>query len=616
MARAFMQMAEAAMAEARTVTPAEDTFVVDRESRGMSTYLDFYDLEADPFEQGLDSDQIYVAQGYREALTILQYAIKSRKGFAAFYGKRGIGKTTLIRHVEQNADAHTRVLALSEGNIPYHCLLKKILEKAGLPLKRESKGSMLHELYLYLIRSLADGLNLVLILDDAHLLHTDVLEDLRLLSNLETSRSKLIQIIFVGEPKLEGILSADSMRQLRQRISITHHIAPMTREESMEYVIRRLRRSDGGVFSVFTQEALSLITTCAAGIPERLNRLCHNSLVEGYIRNERPVTGIVVRAVRDEAEFKTFQTQVAPVKRPARLADRFRGDRLVPDLARVRDSLSSALSSALASARWSPDRFRGAGLIPSMDRSRHALTAALASVILLLALVQLPSVDLSVPTISGQSHDMAQSTPAFETPFMADSAPGGHANGARHYSRDSFSPVKTMPIPKDATLTSLAVIHYGHSSPMLLNLILEMNPEIADIDRIFQGQTIRLPEITDASAILAISENSFKIQIGTVTRRREIRDLQQALQLKDEDVEIVSRRVSPSQWWYRVLVGPYPSREDCLAALRHLKGKANFTQAEGETRRESPLKALPVHPPDLFAGQPTGPAETLLATFQ
>ncbi|MGE5855649.1 MAG: SPOR domain-containing protein, partial [Syntrophaceae bacterium] len=193
-------------------------------------------------------------------------------------------------------------------------------------------------------------------------------------------------------------------------------------------------------------------------------------------------------------------------------------------------------------------------------------------------LVQLPSVDLP---ISWQSHETAQSGAAFETvtagnPSVAERAPGGSAGGTRPYLRDSLSPVKIIPIPKDATLTSLAVIHYGHSNPMLLDLILEMNPEITDIDRIYHGQTLRLPEINDSSAILAFSGNSFKIQLGTFTTKNEIMDLQQALHLKNEEIEIVSRRVSPSQWWYRVLVGPYPSKEDCRAALKKLKGSAKF----------------------------------------
>jgi type II secretory pathway predicted ATPase ExeA len=711
----------------------------------MNSYLEFYDLERDPFELTPDPDQVYVTGGYREALAIFLYAIKSRKGFAAFYGEKGIGKTTLIRQVESGVDANTRILTLSEGNIPYHCLLKKILEKAGLPLKRESKGSMLHELYLYLIRSLAEGLNLVLIFDDAHELHPEVLEDLRLLSNLETSRSKLIQILFVGEPRLEGVLAADSMRQLRQRISIAHHIAPMTLDESMGYIVDRLRQFNKGVYSVFTPEALSLITTYAAGIPERLDRLCHNSLVEGYIRNERPVTGIVVQAVRGEAEFKTFEAQVAPVRRPVRLIDRVRGEWLMPSVARFHDALSTALasarlsperfcgelliprmvhfrcslsaavasarrstaqflsegpmpnvarfhdtlSSALASARLSPERFRSEWLIPNVAQFRHtllaarastrrstaqfrgewliprimhfrcslsaavasarqsterfqrerlipnlaqfrnalsaarasvsrsincfqhessicpatylhyALPAALASVLLVLAVAQFPAVDLSLRTIQGPAWHTGQSTPAIvewayardrsvADRFQRGAAPSERKDGSprvpagdvRNYLRTSFASAKSVTVPKDATLTSLAVMHYGYSSPMILDLILEMNPEITDIDIILHGQTVRLPEITDASAILAFSESSYKIQIGTFTRQRELRDLQQVLHLKNENVEIVSRKVSPSHSWYRILIGPFASHEECLTALRKLRGNAKLVLAE------------------------------------
>ncbi len=526
----------------------------------MNAYLEFFELETDPFDPTPDPGRVLSTESHREALAILLHVIRNRKGFAAFYGEKGVGKTTLIRHVEQDADSNTRIIALSGGNISFHSLLKEILGKVGLPLERQSRGSMLHELYLYLIKSLSTGLNCVLILDDAHELHPEVLEDLRLLSNLETSRTKLIQIIFVGEPGLEEILAANTMRQLRQRIGIVHRMTPLTYDESISYIDYRARLLGKSADCLFTKGAVTLMATYAAGLHGTIDRLCHNAMVEGYIRNERPVTEAVVRAVRNEETFLTSEMPIVPVRRSGSFFNGLRHRRLKPALY----ALSAVLISALFV--YAASLLTGSDLFWKRKPPREDMSAVSHSVP--------PSVEAEKPGIverSGRNEERV-SSPATGGSTEREASPAGegfHFQGP--YTRVAFESKKILTVPRDATLTTLAVAHYGYSSPMLLDLILEMNPDITDLDVILQGQRIRLPDITDATAILKFSEASYTIHLGTFTVQDKGMEYRHGLVLNGKNSEIVSRKVSGRKLWYRLLVGPYRTPEECRAALAILK---------------------------------------------
>ena len=184
------------------------------------------------------------------------YGINRKKGFIVILGEAGIGKTTLIHHLINTLDAKVKTILFPHSHLPFHEMLKEMLLTLKLPLGLETKGSMIHELYYHLIQCLEQDETVAVIIDEAENIGLDVIEEVRLLANLETSTSKLLQIVLVGEPGLRDKLRSEVIRQIKQRVVISCRINPLTEEESMRYIDHRLKIVGSGCSEVFTDEAL------------------------------------------------------------------------------------------------------------------------------------------------------------------------------------------------------------------------------------------------------------------------------------------------------------------------------------------------------------------------
>ena len=271
----------------------------------MIEYAQYYGFSENPFNISPDPIFFFPAEGHREALAGLSYGISQRKGFVLLLGEEGIGKTTLIKHLMATLDGNVKTVFFPQSQIAFGQMLKEILLNLGIPIKVEVKGSMLHDLYDYLIRSLAKDENVAIIIDEAQNISLEAIEELRLLSNLETSRSKLLQIVIAGEPKLKAKLRSKVIRQINQRIVVSSEICPLTEEESLRYIDHRLKIAGSGSSEIFTDEALSLICRCAKGIPRAINILCSNALSVGYGLSEKKISASTVRKIRREKDIST-----------------------------------------------------------------------------------------------------------------------------------------------------------------------------------------------------------------------------------------------------------------------------------------------------------------------
>ena len=238
----------------------------------MTDYTKFYGFSEDPFDISSRTLKFFFpAESHNEALASLLYGINRKKGFILILGEDGIGKTTLIHHLINQLDEKVKTLLFPHSNLPFHQILKEMLLKLNLPLGSETKGSMIHEFYHHLIRCMERGETVTVIIDEAENIGLDVIEEVRLLANLETSTTKLLQIVLVGQPALGEKLRSDIIRQIKQRIVISYRINPLTEEESMRYIDHRLKIVGSGCSEVFTDGALSLICRHAKGIPLALN---------------------------------------------------------------------------------------------------------------------------------------------------------------------------------------------------------------------------------------------------------------------------------------------------------------------------------------------------------
>lgn len=265
-------------------------------------YLEFYKLREMPFNVTSDPSFLYMSKRHREAFTHLVYGIKERKGFIEITGEVGTGKTTLCRALLNRLDSRTKVAFIFNSDLSELQLLQAIVEDLGIATGRRSKIDLFNKLNGFLIEQLQDGNNVILILDEAQNLRQRTLEQMRMLSNLETEKEKLFQIILVGQPELRDKLNAPGLRQLRQRIGIRYHILPLHRDEIADYIIHRLNiaGSDGRI--KFTEGATEKIYEYSKGIPRLINILSDKALLLGFVLEAYEINEKIIERSIEEIE--------------------------------------------------------------------------------------------------------------------------------------------------------------------------------------------------------------------------------------------------------------------------------------------------------------------------
>ena len=268
----------------------------------MSIYLNFYGLEREPFGATPDPDFLFMTPGHREVLAQLLYAIQERKGFVLLTAEVGMGKTTLLQALRQNLDSTTAVAYVSNSLLPFQGILEYMLEEFELEKPGESHAQRLVTLQNFLLERHRAGQNTVLILDEAQNLYPQTLEQIRLLSNFETTKEKILQIILVGQPELQSRLELPELRQLKQRIGMICSIPAMTGAGTRNYIRTRLRMAGAKDLGIFGEDSLQRISEYAEGIPRVVNTVCDHCLLIGYADQTRRVDGDVVEQAIDYLE--------------------------------------------------------------------------------------------------------------------------------------------------------------------------------------------------------------------------------------------------------------------------------------------------------------------------
>jgi general secretion pathway protein A len=255
-------------------------------------YKDYFGLKEAPFNVTPDPRFMFFSRKHLDAFSSLLYGIDSRKGFIQITGEIGTGKTTLCRAALEKFKSNTHTALILNPMLSDVLLLQTIAEDFGIQLTTGNKKDCFDGLNSFLLEEFNKGYNTVLIIDEAQDLTPETLEQVRLLSNLETNREKLIQIVLVGQPELRDTLNDPSLAQLRQRITIRYHLTALSRIEVEEYIWHRLTVAGLGrrVANPFTREAIDFIYAHSKGIPRVVNTLCDMSLLAAYARHERMVT--------------------------------------------------------------------------------------------------------------------------------------------------------------------------------------------------------------------------------------------------------------------------------------------------------------------------------------
>jgi type II secretory pathway predicted ATPase ExeA len=295
-------------------------------------YKGFFGLKDNPFNVNPDPRYLYLTQQIEETLTALMYGIQTRKGFLTLTGEVGTGKTTLInRLLEWLHYRKARTAFLFNSRMNTNQLFDFILAEFDIPCESKSKSQQLMKLNQWLLDRYRMGETVVLIVDEAQNLTFPVLEEIRLLTNLETSTEKLLQIVLSGQPELEEKLRLPELRQLRQRIMIRSRTSQLTQEETHQYVTERLRTAGASSEPIFSSQALDAVHLYSMGVPRVINLLCEHALVNAYAESQRPIQ---VKAIEDVAhEFQLDEVEpIAPDGHSKLESDVFQSEAFIQNL--------------------------------------------------------------------------------------------------------------------------------------------------------------------------------------------------------------------------------------------------------------------------------------------
>ena len=264
-------------------------------------YKAFYNLQRNPFEISPDPSFLFPTKRHNEALAALYYGVRRHKGFVVMTGEVGTGKTLLVRCLLQLLNRNNVSYAyIFNSRLSPHEFLQYIAGDFGLSVSGKTKGELLLELSQYLIARHQKQLTTVLVVDEAHHIAEDVLEEIRLLTNLETTQEKLLQILLVGQPELDEKLDSVQLRQLKQRIALRCQLEALDLEETRGYIHRRLQLAGvtpEGAKQLFADDAMTRIYRYSRGIPRLINTICENALITSFAKKSRSVVSQTIEEV-------------------------------------------------------------------------------------------------------------------------------------------------------------------------------------------------------------------------------------------------------------------------------------------------------------------------------
>jgi type II secretory pathway predicted ATPase ExeA len=524
-------------------------------------YNKFYGFSEKPFEVTPDPRFLYFTPSHQEALDSMMDGVKNRRGFITVTGEAGTGKTTLIYSLLSllnSLDEKVKTVYIFHSTITFRELLENILLELDLRVVKESNTTLLHRLAEYLTQMDADE-TIAVIIDEGQNLPDEVMQELQMFSNLEP---KVIQILLVGQPELEEKLNSPGLRHLKQKIGIRCQISALNEKESKEYIDHRLRLVGSSSSGTFTPEAISMICLYAKGIPRVINVLCDNAFLVGYSLSKKEIDAGIIREVIKKMEGpspqKTICSSIATVLREIRLSN----NRLNFPLMRVSLAILFllCLGGLILLTQGYLQRRPAKTWNVESSKSLHVDTEQSSTS---------PSPQETKDEIrkGGSPHPIRQPEPISSefpqpvTPPVTSLLP-----------RNEWDKLKEVVVVEEGqTLSYLAQKYYRMANITLVDLILDFNPEITNAHLIKVGQKINIPKITEELLIMQSNDDTYKIRVGTFQNPSETRVYSDERGLKGKEIEILPRRVSPEDTWYRVVVGKFDNRDQALNVIRLLK---------------------------------------------
>jgi len=265
-------------------------------------FLQFFGLKDNPFKLAFELTRLFLGKHHEEALAHLRYAVAEGEGFSVITGASGVGKSTVCRAFVESLQGVATVAFFSSPIISPIDLLQRMNRSFGIPADAQTTNELIDALNAFLMRQRIAGRKVVVFIDDAQMLAAEVLEQVRLISNLETTREKLIQIVLVGKPELMQLLNSHQLRQMGQRVSVRYEIGPLTEDETTAYIQHRLSIASAGPPVRFSREALRHIFRHARGNPRRVNIVCSSILAAAFKLRQKEINGELAQTVIQDIE--------------------------------------------------------------------------------------------------------------------------------------------------------------------------------------------------------------------------------------------------------------------------------------------------------------------------
>ena len=512
-------------------------------------YERYYGLAESPFALTPDPRFLYLTDVQREAFASAVYGIQARRGFVLILGEVGTGKTTLIRYLLGRLPADVQTVLVFQPVGTLEELLHVVLRDLGVASDSRRRVDMIDALNDHILAEAGAGRSLALIIDEAQQLPATVLEELRLLSNIETADAKLLQVVLVGQPELADKLARPGLRQLRQRIGLIARLQALTARETARYVEHRLAVAGRRGGPLFTRPALARVYRASGGVPRLVNVVCDKALVLAYAASARRVRARTVRRVVED--WAVFERRGARLRAPSPWAERARGTRR--PVIRLAAGLAASVAAALA---WLQ--------LGGYDHARLALRgpAAIAAGTPVLE----PAPDgpgTAAPAARVPAPVEASGGPATPPEEPAASTAAGAGNGGPNGGPRDSAPTDLVVIPGD-TLVRLVSQVYGRADDTLLDRVQAANPGLRSIDRIVIGRRLHFPRVDAAAMVERAGPAEHVLHLLTLPAGdlARVEALRRGLEEGGRRVSLVAVHLTGGrETWYRVVVGGFANPE-------------------------------------------------------
>jgi len=459
-------------------------------------YSHYYGFSEKPFDVTPDTRFLYLTPDHQETLASLLYGIQHRRGFITIIGEVGTGKTTLLNAALDRLNDKTRVAVIFNTDVTFEQLLNMALFEWGLVrhVHGLSKVIALQCLNRFAIEQLAKGGNVVLIIDEAQNLDNRTMENLRLLSNLETRQHKLIQIVLSGQPELDTQLGQHELRQLAQRISLRRYVSALSQKDTFAYLDHRLAIANHSGASPFSPKAQQLIWEYSGGVPRKINILCDNAFLIGYGLQKKKIRSAVVKEATRDLKWIPFSDTKSSLNDPP-------SETAVPRK-KTKPSMAS-LTIAVSMSIFGIFMFAVSFLpgktifnVPQLAFIRNTINGTVQEKI---------QPDHKKPQAPLKS-TVAPSQPIISYKVLAD-LPKEKVEPEIKTDPERKAPlpapikeenkIRLVQVQKGETLYGIITHAFGTYDGKLLNTVLQKNPEVIDPNKIFAGQVIKVPAAND-----------------------------------------------------------------------------------------------------------------------